>query len=191
MKIPKRNPYQYTENAVKSSFFTLIYLFFPLVIQEKGVNFKLNKNNIMFNYNVAAAISPALVASPVWPYKKRKTDALGSGFFGASRDGGARIHKGLDIISRPGQKVYAPISGDLTWFTYNGFLGCLITDIDLKVKVLYIKTANRSAGKVTRGQLIGTAADIRPKYGSSITNHLHLEVIINGVHVDPAKHIII
>jgi murein DD-endopeptidase MepM/ murein hydrolase activator NlpD len=48
----------------------------------------------------------------------REHDAYGEGEFGASRDGGARRHEGVDYDATPGQAVVAPISGFVSKIGY-------------------------------------------------------------------------
>lgn len=125
--------------------------------------------------------------SPVKNPKARGCDALGCGKYLASRDGGTREHKGLDLETSVGQKVYAPISGMATTFsTDRGLRGVLIKEGGNAAKVIYINPANGVNGRIVKkGEIIGWAIDIRPTYGSSITNHVHFEALINGAHVDP------
>ncbi len=53
-----------------------------------------------------------IIRPPVNPWRgTRGTDSWGSGVFGASRDGGARQHLGLDFIAVVGDDVCAPITG--------------------------------------------------------------------------------
>lgn len=125
---------------------------------------------------------------PVRNPKARGVDPMGSGAFGASRDGGNRLHKGLDIVSEPGQTVFAPIGGVLHKFsTEKGLIGVQIRAGNGDVaKVIYLRPFLQSGSIVSKGQEIGEAVDIRPFYGDPITNHVHFEAIENGSHVDPA-----
>lgn len=136
-------------------------------------------------FNILSIINPFPVSSPVLPPISRKRDSFGSGSFGASRDGGSRIHKGIDLKSYPGQRVFAPISGDLTPITYNGFHGFVIKNETWEVKVLYLMLPPRKTGKVVRGEWLAKAANIKPTYGDAITNHIHVEVRKNGVIINP------
>jgi len=122
------------------------------------------------------SIIPFPVSSPVFPPITRKTDALGSGHFGASRDGGARLHLGLDLKTYPGQLVYAPISGILTPFMYNGMHAFKIEGKFFTVTVLYLMLPPRKTGHVFRGEWVAKAANIKPTYGQGITNHVHFAV---------------
>lgn len=123
--------------------------------------------------------------APVKNPKLRGCDPLGCGHFGASRDGGSRLHKGLDIVTRPNQAVYAPISGTVTKFTTSrGLNGVSIADGNKTAKVIYI-SPKQGISVVRKGDFIGWAQDIKPVYGYGITNHIHVEAIKNGKNVDP------
>lgn len=123
---------------------------------------------------------------PVKNPKLRRCDPLGCGHFGASRDGGARLHKGLDIVAMPGQAVYAPMSGTVSKFvTSRGLSGVSISDNkDMSAKVIYVNP-KQGIDVVSKGDFIGFAQDIRPTYGAGITNHIHVEAIKNGKNVNP------
>lgn len=55
------------------------------------------------------------IVPPVWPYRGiRGSDAWGTGNFGARRDGGSRVHLGLDFISVPGDAGAAVFSGHVS-----------------------------------------------------------------------------
>lgn len=44
----------------------------------------------------------------------RTLDDWGDGFYGASRDNGTRVHRGIDIISIAGEPIFSPISGRIS-----------------------------------------------------------------------------
>ncbi len=136
-------------------------------------------------FNIFSIISPFPVSSPVFPPISRKKDEHGSGQFLASRDGGTRQHLGIDIRTYPGQLVYAPISGKLTAFMYNGMHAFSIENDTYKITVLYLMLAPRKTGNVIRGQWVAKAANIKPTYGEGITNHVHVSVKKYGVTINP------
>src|SRR5262245_1710115 len=43
----------------------------------------------------------------------RGSDNFGNGAYGASRDGGARAHQGVDLVARSGEAVFSPIPGTI------------------------------------------------------------------------------
>lgn len=113
----------------------------------------------------------------------RAHDAYGEGEFGASRDGGARRHEGVDYDAAPGQKVVAPISGFVSKIGY-AYAG----DTDLK----FVEVSNPALGYVARvfyvdptvevgqavrvGAVVGTAHSLQAKYPDGMTNHVHTEL---------------
>ena len=56
----------------------------------------------------AAQVYGALFA-PVLNSLQIRSDSYGDGHFGASRDGGARDHEGIDLVVVPGEVVYSPM----------------------------------------------------------------------------------
>lgn len=125
--------------------------------------------------------------SPVKNPKKRGCDPLGCGNYLASRDGGTREHKGVDLETSVGQKVFAPISGvGRTFSTDRGLRGISIKEGGKEAKVIYINPISGANGRIfAKGDLIGWAVDIRPTYGNTITNHIHFEALENGEHINP------
>lgn len=132
--------------------------------------------------------------------KVRGRDNYGSGEYGASRDGGKRQHKGLDIVSNSGQAIYAPILGDVTVTRAYSVdsnatkeamkkdLQCVkITDSAKKivVKLMYVKATVRN-GFVSQGQIIGYVQNLGNLY-PGITNHVHVEYLVNGNKVHPEE----
>ncbi len=100
------------------------------------------------------------------------------------------FHKGIDIATSIGIPVLAPADGVVVSTGFHSGLGNeividhgfgIVTSYghlnDMKVKV---------GDKVVRGQAIGTVGNS----GRSTGPHLHYEVIINGINVNPRKYII-
>jgi hypothetical protein len=123
----------------------------------------------------------------------RGHDQFGSGQPGASRDGGHRHHKGLDIVTRPMQQIFSPIEGDVIReaFPYKDdhrMRGILIRGfgehLGWEIKLFYV--IGLFSGRVGAGSLIGHAQDLSRKY-PGITNHVHLEVFRGGTQVDPRE----
>ncbi len=128
------------------------------------------------------------IAKPVRPLKIRN-DSSGSGHFGASRNG--QSHHGTDYLVIEGQNIYSPINGKVTRIAMpysddSSFKGCVIENEKYKVKIFYI--IPQKIGKyVIAGQRVGTAQDITKKYGGSMKNHIHIEIIKNNQLIDPEK----
>lgn len=124
----------------------------------------------------------------------RGCDAFGCGTFGASR--GTRTHNGIDIVSLPSQSIFSPITGEVTRFPFPygsdlSYTGIEIVNFEYKIKIFYVTPVVKIGTQVNKGQLIAKSQNIASKYGSSMTNHVHIEVYkkqgINWVLIDPTN----
>ena len=114
----------------------------------------------------------------------REHDAYGSGEFGASRDGGARSHAGVDFVAEPGQAVVAPISGYVTkiGYVYAGdgdlrFVEITNPALKLEARAFYVRPEVKVGDTVYVGQPIGEVHSLQRKYPGGMTDHVHLELI--------------
>lgn len=131
----------------------------------------------------------------------------GCGYYGASRSDGTS-HAGIDIVSVPGQEVLAPISGNMWYGPYGteaspvnaNVIEIVSLDEVTSVKIFYtshVYPQETPGAEVQKGDVIGTANDLHdltlhPSYGgptSTMENHIHLEVRINGVATDPTPYV--
>ena len=124
--------------------------------------------------------------------RTNRKDGWGGGQYHDSRDGGKRLHQGLDIKATPGQLVKSPVDGEITRLARPYANNPLYSGLEIKgtgefngleVKIFYISPTKKS-GTVKAGEIIGTAQDLDPKY-SGIENHIHMEVKKGGQSVDP------
>lgn len=140
-----------------------------------------------------AAIHRALSSAfypPLVPLTPRKCDSFGCGNYGASRDGGKRRHKGQDFLCSAGQTVYAPIDGTVT--TGAAYADgrspelrlVRITDGPTVVLLMYVRPTVQAGHTVQAGDPIGTAQSLQGRY-PGIPDHVHVEVRLSGVSVDP------
>ena len=113
----------------------------------------------------------------------RLVDAYGEGRFHASRDGGSRLHEGVDYVSRAGQAVEAPISGYVTkiGYAYPGddvlrFVEIENPALHLQARVFYVDPDVEVGQAVAVGRPIGRAHTLQQKYPAGITDHVHLEL---------------
>ena len=99
------------------------------------------------------------------------------------------FHKGLDIAGREGTEIYSTADGVVTFSGRKGSFGkTIIIDhgYGLLTKYAHIKTIKVNRGEyVKRGDLIATMGNS----GRSTGPHLHYEVLLNGVHVNPLNYI--
>lgn len=121
----------------------------------------------------------------------RGEDPLGDGAFGANRSGG-RKHKGIDIVAKPGETIFSPITGKVTRFPIpysddSRYTGIEITNSTYRIMIFYMKPNISIGSTVIAGQSIGVAQNISAKHGLSMKNHVHYEVYKNGVLINPTN----
>jgi len=118
----------------------------------------------------------------------RGHDDHGDGHYGASR--GNRAHKGVDIISNPGDPIFASISGIARLTAPYSNPSPEKVRVNTGVKIIgtgdyegmtvyyfYTKALNDILGtQVTSGQVIGTALEMATAYGPGMTNHVHFQI---------------
>lgn len=129
--------------------------------------------------------------SPVTTGPSRRTDAWGSGQYGAGR--GGRTHHGLDIVARPAEPIRSPIDGMVVRETVPyandpRFRGLVIrgtaTWEGYEVRLFYVD--GLFSGQTQAGQVVGYAQDLSGRY-PGITNHVHLEVRERGHELSPSQ----
>jgi murein DD-endopeptidase MepM/ murein hydrolase activator NlpD len=113
----------------------------------------------------------------------------GFGYRESPFSGKRELHKGLDIANRKGTPIQATADGVVVFAGRRGSLGNLIV-IDhghgLKTRYAHISKALKQSGEyVKRGDIIAQMGST----GRSTGPHLHYEVYLNGVPVNPAKYI--
>jgi murein DD-endopeptidase MepM/ murein hydrolase activator NlpD len=113
----------------------------------------------------------------------RDVDAYGEGRFHASRDGGSRLHEGVDYVAHAGQVVNAPISGYVTkiGYAYPGDEVLRYVEIEnpalhLQARVFYVDPDVAVGDAVAVGRPIGRAHTLQQKYPGGIVDHVHLEI---------------
>jgi murein DD-endopeptidase MepM/ murein hydrolase activator NlpD len=134
--------------------------------------------------SLVAAIKP-LSAPPVPPsvdssYLRPVGGELMSGF-GARSDG---MHTGVDLRGRTGDPILASRRGTVSAAACGSGYGiCTMIDHGGGVTTLYAHMSLKvlTGGPVERGQVIGLVGCT----GSCEAPHVHFEVRLNGVRVDP------
>lgn len=98
-------------------------------------------------------------------------------------------HTGLDIAAKTGTPIQVIADGTVTCASYQGSYGNLIkVDHGNGVETWYAHTSKmyvKVGQTVTAGDTIGAVGST----GNSTGSHLHLEIRINGVHVNPQKYL--
>lgn len=135
-------------------------------------------------------------------FEIRGQDAQGDGGFGSSRDGGGRIHAGVDIVSTSGEAVVAPITGKLlvgnrvySTSRPNLVLVKIIgTDeyAGYTAKIFYVEGNGYLQNTIVdKGSIIGMAQNMSIEYppAGSMTNHIHFELRKNDLPIDPTPYL--
>ena len=112
-----------------------------------------------------------------------------------STEGRSREHEGIDILTIPRSPIQAPFTASVirTADPYDDkhdaeLLGILIRhmgDPRIQMKILYCKPVAGIIGKtITKGTIIAHAQTLQHLY-PGIQDHVHVEVSISGMRVDP------
>ncbi|MDA8138260.1 MAG: M23 family metallopeptidase [Desulfobacteraceae bacterium] len=104
--------------------------------------------------------------------------------------GRRELHKGMDIANREGTPIIAPADGVITFADNGGLMGNMISlDHGYGMLTRYghlVKILKKKGDRVKRGEamaLMGTT-------GRSTGPHLHYEVRLNGIPVNPTNYIL-
>lgn len=124
----------------------------------------------------------------IWP-----VDGIFVSDFGPRIDpftGAVRIHKGIDLACIKGTPIYAPADGEVAFVGWTGGWGLNIVvrhSDRISTRYAHCSAACTVVGReVKRGDLIARVGST----GRSVAPHLHYEVLIDGVQVDPEDYII-
>lgn len=100
------------------------------------------------------------------------------------------IHKGLDIAARKGTPIIAPADGLITFAASKGLMGNMMTlnhGYGMITRYGHIhKFLKKKGEKVRRGEAIALVGNT----GRSTGPHVHYEIHLNGVPVNPEKYIL-
>lgn len=134
---------------------------------------------------------------PVKILELRGNDPTGHGYYGAKR--GTRKHKGVDVLSTPGEPCLAPFAGVITKYGYvykNPKAGkpkmryVEITGPVYRTWLMYSTLTARVGDRIFEGEVYGKAQDVSGYWGGSMRNHIHMQVWKNGLLTDPEPLII-
>ncbi len=104
--------------------------------------------------------------------------------------GKINYHQAIDISNREYTPIYAPADGIVNNIRMEGNLGLfLVINHGYNIVTRYghlVKTEVKSGRNVKRGDLIARIGNT----GRSTAPHLHYEILINDIYVDPEKFII-
>lgn len=103
--------------------------------------------------------------------------------------GDGRNHKGIDMGANRGTAIFAAADGVVVTSGWSGNYGySVVIDHGNGVQTRYAHASAlcvRAGQTVSQGDMIAAVGST----GQSTGNHLHFEVIVNGVRVNPAKYI--
>ena len=130
-----------------------------------------------------------LASTPsIWPAKGWKTSVFG--YRTSPFTGRREMHKGVDVATRSGTPIIAPADGIVLFTGREGGFGNMVV-IDhgygIVTRYAHCSTIEVKLGqKVKRGDIIAKVGNT----GRSTGPHLHYEVAVNGVPVNPMRYIL-
>ena len=130
-----------------------------------------------------------LAATPtIWPVRGWISSAFGHRI--SPFTGTLQMHEGIDIGARQGTPVKAAADGVVIYSGWKSEYGKVVTlDHGFGYRTRYghlSKTLVRNGQRVKRGTLVGTVGNT----GRSTGPHLHYEVKLNSVPVNPKKYLL-
>lgn len=130
-----------------------------------------------------------LLATPsIWPV--RGFISSGFGWRINPITGGKEFHEGLDIATQSGNPIRAPSNGIVSYAGWeSGFGNTVVIDHGYGITTLYghmSKIEVKTGEIVKRGQTIGLVGDT----GFSTGPHVHYQVMINGIPVNPMRYLV-
>lgn len=100
------------------------------------------------------------------------------------------LHRGMDVAARTGTPIIAPAEGVVSFSgPYGGYGNTVIVFHGYGISTLYAHAEDllvRTGQRVNRGDVLATVGST----GRSTGAHLHYEVRVNGIQVDPRKYIL-
>ncbi len=100
------------------------------------------------------------------------------------------FHRGVDIATKKGKPIYAPADGIVTSYKYKGRIGnLLVINHGYGIVTRYGHLAENQVGigqYVHRGDVIAFVGNT----GRSTGPHLHYEVLVNSVQVNPKRYML-
>ena len=137
-----------------------------------------------------APVAGKLTAVSIPSRNPLEKDVLTSGFGVREHPvlGGRRAHKGVDLAAPTGTPVYAPADGVVSrasWFSSYGLYISLEHGGEMQTRYGHLSRLNVAEGETVRkGDVIGYVGST----GRSTGPHLHYEVRVDGVAVNPVPY---
>ncbi len=124
----------------------------------------------------------------IWPAEGNLSSVFG--MRSSPFTGRGTMHAGLDIANRPGTPIIAPAKGTVTFANWDGAYGhCIVISHGNGISTRYahmLRYVVKEGQVVNRGDLIGHIGSS----GRSTGPHLHYEVRVGGVPVNPMRYIL-
>ncbi len=124
----------------------------------------------------------------IWPVRGWMTSGFGKRV--SPFTGTVSMHKGIDVATRMGTPVVAPAAGIVSYTGYHNGLGKMLRiNHGYGIQTVYghlSKFGAKPGRRVKRGDVIAYVGNT----GLSTGPHLHYEVLVNRVPVNPTKYIL-
>ena len=124
----------------------------------------------------------------IWPVEGFISSSFGAR--SSSFSGRVEFHKGIDIRARTGTPIIAPAKGTVSFAGVDGAYGLTVElqhSRTITTKYAHMqRIAVREGQQLRRGDIVGFVGST----GRSTGPHLHYEVKVNGVHVNPMRYIL-
>ncbi|OGQ32081.1 MAG: hypothetical protein A3I75_04640 [Deltaproteobacteria bacterium RIFCSPLOWO2_02_FULL_50_16] len=159
-----------------------------VVIYDIDKKAKETEERLLQSYEIYQDQAVYLSSTPsVWPVKGWVTSGFGLRLSPWAE--GVRFHEGIDVAAQWGAPVYAPADGRVTYAGPKGGLGrTVIVDHGFGVSTVY---GHLSRIQVAEGQRVvrGIALASVGNTGYSTGPHLHYEVHVDGIPIDPMQYL--
>ncbi len=124
----------------------------------------------------------------IWPSRGWVSSSYG--WRNSPFTGRRHFHKGIDIAARQGTPIFAPADGIVTAYKKNGGYGNFLVinhGYGIVTRYGHLKASNVEVGQqIVKGDKIAFIGNT----GRSTGPHLHYEVLVNGIHVNPQRYML-
>jgi murein DD-endopeptidase MepM/ murein hydrolase activator NlpD len=158
-------------------------------LEQLDIESSLQEHSLQELYEFLQDQKSLLASTPtIWPTRGWVTS--GFGYRKSSFTGLREFHKGIDIGTRLNTPIIAPADGIVTYVGRKGGLGKLmVINHGYGITTCYAhlsKSLKRVGQKVKRGEKIANVGNT----GRSTGSHLHYEVRVGGVPVNPVNYLL-
>ena len=158
-------------------------------LEELQMQARIQEQNAHRVENFFDAQRSLLAATPtIWPVRGWITSAFGHRI--SPFTGTLQMHEGIDIGARSGTPVKAPADGVVIYAGWKSEFGKLVNlDHGYGFRTRYghlSKVYVKNGQRVKRGTIVGTVGNT----GKSTGPHLHYEVKLNNLPVNPKKYLL-